>query len=78
MNGKLYESTAKDYILGIADEKKQETLLQHVKNKKTKDCGGLSSLLKLRIGVKYMITKNINIQDGLVNGACGTLEHFTI
>ena len=29
------------------------------------------------MGIRYMITCNIDIEDGLVNGACGILKHIT-
>lgn len=36
---------------------------------------GLPLSLQLKIGIRIMITNNINVEDGLVSGACGVLEH---
>jgi hypothetical protein len=42
-------------------------------NLQTKDFNGLPTKLELKIGIKYMVTLNINVEDGLVNGNCGIL-----
>ncbi|XP_011866730.1 PREDICTED: ATP-dependent DNA helicase PIF1-like, partial [Vollenhovia emeryi] len=42
--------------------------------------GKISSLaykVSLKIGINYMITTNIDVEDGLVNGACGKLKQIT-
>ncbi|XP_011860233.1 PREDICTED: ATP-dependent DNA helicase pfh1-like, partial [Vollenhovia emeryi] len=42
--------------------------------------GKISSLahkVSLKIGINYMITTNIDVEDGLVNGACGKLRNIT-
>jgi hypothetical protein len=38
------------------------------------DCGGLSKTLRLGIGSRVMLRKNISVLEGLVNGACGVVE----
>ena len=38
--------------------------------------GGLPYNLKLAVGYPYMITMNLDVEDGLVNGAIGTLKHI--
>lgn len=35
---------------------------------------GLPHKLQLKIGIRYMITSNIDLEDGLVNGATGILR----
>jgi len=34
--------------------------------------------INLKIGAKYMLIKNMNIEDGLVNGTCGRLERIDL
>ena len=41
-----------------------------------RDTGGLETNLKLKIGCRIMITRNIDTSDGLSNGAVGTLIEF--
>lgn len=45
-------------------------------NKPLQQTGGLSGRVSLKVGIKYMITTNIDVEDGLVNGACGVLRHI--
>ena len=37
--------------------------------------GGLPTLLKLAVGAHVMLTINIDVSDGLVNGTCGEVAH---
>jgi hypothetical protein len=40
------------------------------------DCGGLEASIKLAVGAKVMLRRNIHTEDGLVNGAIGTVTGF--
>ena len=46
------------------------------KKRKLSETGNLASLLKLKVGAHIMLTKNIDIDDKLVNGAPGKVMGF--
>lgn len=48
------------------------------KNLPTQKTHGLPLLLRLQINIRYMVTTNIDVSDGLFNGATGILRHFDI
>ena len=75
--GITYISKSIDSVPESVSEKTKQYLLQSFQNKKRQECGGLSDEVMLKIGIKYMITTNIDVEDGLVNGACGVLKHIT-
>ncbi|GBM98029.1 hypothetical protein AVEN_151120-1 [Araneus ventricosus] len=75
--GPEYISIAKDVILGKLAESTKERVLEGLKRKKLNEMNGLPHWLTLKIGIKYMITNNIDVEDGLVNGACGILKLIT-
>ena len=40
--------------------------------------GGLPYIVEVAIGARWILTKNIDIEDGLVNGASGTITDMNI
>ena len=46
--------------------------LSQLSNKRS-ETGGLHSVLKIAIGARLMLTANVDVSDGLVNGAMGTV-----
>ena len=42
-------------------------------NKDLKNAAGLEALLKLAVGARVMLCRNVKVEEGLVNGALGTV-----
>lgn len=71
--GNIVEAKASDNITGAdCSDAEKESFLK----KSIIQSSGLPGYLKLKIGIKYMITRNINLSDGLVNGATGVLKYI--
>ncbi|CAF1291957.1 unnamed protein product [Rotaria sordida] len=66
-------SNAYDFCVGDGLASIREKVLDNVKNLKTTETYGLPLKIDLKVGAKYMMTVNIDTEDGLVNGACGKL-----
>ena len=66
-------ANAYDFCVGDGLASVREKVLSNIKNLKTTETYGLPLQIDLKVGAKYMMTVNIDIEDGLVNGACGKL-----
>lgn len=75
-DGKPCKST--DILLGCSSTKEEPKYWKLLKNKTVTELGGLPYLIRLVIGLPYVITSNIDVQDGLVNGAVGTLQFIEV
>ena len=53
-------------------------MIQAALNQKQTVTGGLAKLLHLKIGVKNVLTVNIDIQDRLITGQVGEVAHTDI
>ncbi|XP_050516284.1 ATP-dependent DNA helicase PIF1-like [Diabrotica virgifera virgifera] len=75
--GNDYNSIAKDKIVGKASDYVKNKVLNGLINKKLSETGGYPYKLSIKKAIKYMITNNIDVEDGLVNGSTGCLKHIT-
>ena len=66
-------ANAYDFCVGDGLASITEKVLSNIKNLKTTETYGLPLKIDLKVGAKYMMTVNIDTEDGLVNGACGKL-----
>ena len=64
-----------DTVTGIGSVKAKSQLLNRCKTLPRSDTSNLSYVIQLKIGVKYMLTYNLNTGDKLVNGSVGFLRH---
>ncbi|CAD6209869.1 GSCOCG00010855001-RA-CDS, partial [Cotesia congregata] len=69
---------ANDKIKGKTSKIMEQNLLNLCKTIETKNAQGLPSNLLLSISIKYMVTVNIDVEDGLVNGAVGILQGYEL
>lgn len=76
MPGDLVKFQARDSIIGKISKTMKTKKLQTMKNMPKHQTFGLPYNLHLKIGIRYMITINIDIGDGLVNGVSGILKHI--
>lgn len=70
----MHTSYSKDKIINKLNEREYNSYMEKIKNLKTNETYGLPFCLYLKINAKYMLTININTNDGLTNGAIGTLR----
>ena len=68
-NARLYESPALDVNVRTGAPLSPEVVWADPEN-----TDGLEALFRVAVGVRVMLRHNIDVQDGLVNGACGFVE----
>lgn len=68
------EHPAIDVMIGYSNANELITARAKLHRMTTIEAGGLPYLFSLAVGYPYMITSNIDIEDGLVNGAIGTMR----
>ena len=67
----IREIKAKDTVKGIITDKEKLPI-----SSKSSETGGLREYISLAVGARVMLTKNIAVGDGLVNGVQGTVTGF--
>jgi hypothetical protein len=66
---------ASDILCGYKNNEQIASMRTKLHKMSVAETGGLPYVLKLLLDEHYMITPNIDIDDGLVNGAVGTLKY---
>ena len=69
---------ALDFVTSGTTKLMRDRALFSVANRSIRDTYGLPKSLILKVGIKYMVTNNIDISDGLVNGTTGILRDITL
>ena len=72
----LRKLKSKHFCFTAVDSKKDEQTQRIEKSEFQKDAGGLQTKLEIAIGARVVLTKNIDISDGLVNSASGVVTGF--
>lgn len=76
--GKLYLHEADDKIVSrTMTEYEKKLKIASFQKQPRNNTQGLPFEIHLKIGIRYMMIKNINVIDGLVNGATGVLKFIT-
>src|SRR5690349_7984554 len=68
---------ANDTCYGASDPKVRDGYIKMLSKCKPQETYGLAYEINLKVGAKYMITQNIDVADGLVNGAIGILKKIS-
>ncbi|XP_028966621.1 uncharacterized protein LOC100900662 [Galendromus occidentalis] len=66
---------ATDIYTGYRTEAERRNAIGKMHRKDTRDTGNLPYTITLAEGYPYMLTVNVDVEDGLVNGAIGQLRH---
>ncbi|GFV12937.1 ATP-dependent DNA helicase [Trichonephila clavipes] len=70
-----FENIADDKMIGYNTLTEVATARRNL-HKMIVESGSLPYSLKLAVGYPYMITMNLDVEDGIVNGAIGTLKYI--
>ncbi|GFX69602.1 hypothetical protein TNCV_1769711 [Trichonephila clavipes] len=71
-----FENIADDKMIGYNKLTEVATAHRNLHKMSVVESGGLPYSLKLAVGYPYMSTMNLDVEDGLVNGAMGTLKYI--
>ena len=73
MNTEVTTAKALDCTLGHGSEAIKKKMLEIVATKKVTETDGLPKSIFLKLEARYMVTNNINIEDGLVKDSTNIL-----
>lgn len=71
-------SKAVDKVIGASSPRDADQALFALKNMASSQTQGLAEAVTLQVGIRYMISTNIDVQDGIFNGASGILRHIEL
>ncbi|CAH1645765.1 unnamed protein product [Spodoptera littoralis] len=83
-NSRMTESLIKEsrvYVINAVDESREAATYgkrppHNVVPVDPNNCGGLLTSLKIGVGSRIMLRRNISVSDGLVNGAMGVIKNI--
>ncbi|GBM00009.1 hypothetical protein AVEN_1199-1, partial [Araneus ventricosus] len=73
-----HEYIADDSITGYSKNSELVNARNQLHRLSAVETDGLPYSIKLKCGILYMVTANIDVEDGLVNGAVGILRHIEL
>lgn len=76
MKGRETICYASDIFDGHGSQLARRQLLHNVNNSKRHETMGIPKEISLKVGAKYMMTYNVDVEDGLCNGTTGTLQRI--
>ena len=74
--GEKIQAISVDIVLGSATDDTKRECLRKLHKLPTTSTFGLRKDLELKVGVPYMVTVNVDLIDGIVNGSTGTLKYI--
>lgn len=78
IDGPMYISEASDYTLGEASANVKSTVMEIAKSQPPQKTQNLLTELQLKVSAHYMMIQNVDIKDGLTNGASCQLMHVEL
>lgn len=67
---------ASDKVIGKVNDLVKHSLIKAIKDLQVSSTYGVPKLLKLNMGIHYMVTNNTKVDDGMVNGTVGVLKYI--
>ncbi|XP_077277313.1 uncharacterized protein LOC143905647 [Temnothorax americanus] len=71
-----YISECNDIIQGYCSDQELDSAKKKLYKLSVTECGGLPYMLKLCVNKPFMVNSNIDVEDGIVNGAIGEIKYL--